>query len=112
MARRVRTEASLVSLPKGPDNETQRIEASGTEVTLTDAEYARLSPTAFTSGKLTDLGAVAEPGDAVVTQAAAVTMASTVAAGANPTKAEFDALRTDVSNILAALKGAGKPMAP
>lgn len=36
----------------------------------------------------------------------AVTLASAVAAGATPTKAEFDALRTDLVNLVAALRAA------
>lgn len=50
---------------------------------------------------------------AAVTDAAALT--SVVAAGANPTKAEYDALRVDVTNLrtkinalLAALRAAGQ----
>lgn len=35
-----------------------------------------------------------------------VTVASTAAAGANPTKAEFDALRDDVVNLVNALRDA------
>lgn len=39
-------------------------------------------------------------------RAGAVTVASTVAAGANPTKAEFDALRADLVNLVAVLRAA------
>lgn len=35
-----------------------------------------------------------------------VTVASTVAAGATPTKAEFDALRADLVNLVAVLRDA------
>lgn len=35
-----------------------------------------------------------------------VTIASTVAAGANPTKAEFDALRADLVGLVDALRAA------
>lgn len=37
---------------------------------------------------------------------AAVTVASTAAAGATPTKAEFDALRNDLVNLVNALRAA------
>lgn len=39
-------------------------------------------------------------------RAGTVTIASTVAAGANPTKDEFDALRTDLINLVDALRNA------
>lgn len=39
-------------------------------------------------------------------RAGAVTIASTVAAGANPTKAEFDALRADLVSLVEALRDA------
>jgi hypothetical protein len=40
-------------------------------------------------------------------QAASSSFTSVVAAGANPTKAEYDALRADVAALRTALKNAG-----
>lgn len=122
MPHNVRTNLPLVQLPKGPGSDTQRVEGSGTTVLLTDDEYNRLLPTAFSSGDLTDLGVVGLTGDAVAAQAthvaAAAALTSAAAAGATPTKAEHDAvvndlvaLRSTLNAALAALTGPGKPMA-
>lgn len=92
---------------------------AGETVLLSEAQYARLNQDAV--GTLyTYNGPV--PDDEVITQAANVAapaaLTATAAAGANPTKAEFDALlddvtalRTKVAAILTALTGSGKPMA-
>lgn len=121
MSHQVRTNRALTHLPSGSGTETQRIEATNTVVTLSDAEFARIPSTYFSNGTLTDLGAVANPGDNVYTQttapAAPAALTSAVAAGTTPTKAEYDALRADVlalstvvTNLVNALKGAGKPL--
>lgn len=122
MSHSVRTNLPLLQVPMGPGTDTRRIEATNTTVTLTDAEYARIPSSAFSSGDLTDLGPVSDSGDSVATQAAfvapAAALTAAAAAGANPTKAEFDALLADVTALrtklnaaLSALQGAGKPMA-
>jgi hypothetical protein len=59
MGRTVITADNFVSVPYSPDGNSinsRMITASGTTVTLTDTEYAALSPTAFSSGKLLDAG--------------------------------------------------------
>lgn len=103
---------SNVQLPNGG------VYQAGQSVLLTDEQFAKISPSLI-PGTVVDNG---YQGDGVTTQAAAVAapaaLTSVVAAGANPTKAEYDALRADVSalrttvaNLLTALKGTGKPMA-
>lgn len=122
MAHSVRTNFPLTQLPLGGGSATQRIEAADTTVLLTDEEFARLPSNIFTNGTLDDLGAASGDGDVVSLQAAFVAapaaLTAAAAAGANPTKAEHDALLADVSalrvtvaNLLVALKGSGKPMA-
>ena len=92
------------------------------EVTLTDEQYEQIGASAL-GDEVTDLGPVGDTGGAVVAQAANVAAAAALtavaAAGANPTKAEFDALladvtalRTKLNAVLTALTGEGKPMAP
>ncbi len=100
---------------------------TGDVVTVTDAQFNSLTNAgAFGGGSptLTDGGAAANPGDNVYTQGATVAaptaLTSAAASGGEaPTEAEYNALRTDVSNLrttvanlLTALKGAGKPLAP
>lgn len=122
MPRSVRTNVALLQLPKGSGSETQRIEATNTTLTLTDDEWARVPSSVVSGGQLTDLGAVAGTGDGVSIQGthvnapAAITGAA--AAGANPTKAEHDALVADVTALRAtlvatlnALSGSGKALA-
>jgi hypothetical protein len=122
MPHSVRTNRALVQLPKGDGTATQRIEATNTTVLLTDAEYARIPQAIFSSGELTDLGAVGIDGDAVVAQGAHVAavgaLTGAAAAGATPTKAEHDALVADLATIrtalnatIAALTGTGKALA-
>lgn len=79
---------------------------AGKTVTLTDAQFNQIN-SALIPGTVIDNGFVAG-GDAVTTQGtdvanlaaatatAPVALTSVVAAGANPTKAEYDALRADV----------------
>ncbi len=107
MGRRVTIRAGLsnIQLPDGGNYK------GGDSVVLTDQQFQQIAPTAL-GDEVIDAGYSADPGDAVVAQAPSVNLTSTVAAGANPTKAEFDALRADVSAILSALKGAGRPMTP
>lgn len=115
MARQVLVNTDQTTLPDGGTYNT------GDVVTLTDQQFQQIAATAL-GDEVTDQGRVADPGDAVVNQAAAVAappaLTATAAAGANPTKAEFDALladvtalRTTVANTLAALKVEGGPMA-
>lgn len=122
MAHSVRTNYPLTHLPLGGGSATQRVEATDTTVLLTDEEFARLPSNIFSNGTLDDLGAVPSSGDAVTVQAVVVAapaaLTSAAAAGANPTKAEHDAVVADLSalritlaNTLVALKGTGKPMA-
>lgn len=115
-----------------------------TTVNITSDAFNSIPSSMFTNSHLQDMGAVPDGTDAVVTQAAFVAapaaMTSTdttsangvAAAGANPTKAEYDvvvtlvnelktdhnALRADVSALRGtvaalqtALAGSGKPMA-
>jgi hypothetical protein len=121
MPHNVRTNIPLVQLPKGSGSETQRIEASGTTVLLTDDEYNRIPSSAFSSGNLTDLGPVAGTGDGVSIQGAHVApvgaLTSAAAAGSTPTKAEHDAvvadlatIRTALNAVLTSLTGSGKAM--
>lgn len=122
MPHNVRTNIALIQLPKGAGSETQRIEASGTTVLLTDDEYNRLPSVAFSSGDLTDLGAVGLTGDAVAAQATHVSANPALTAPATfngtYTVAEHNLLRNDVATLqatvnalLTALTGPGKPMA-
>lgn len=94
---------------------------AGQTVILLDREYALINQ-ALIPGTIVDNGVTAGLDDSVVTQATTVAapaaITSVVAAGANPTKAEYDALRADVvalrttvASILTNLKGTGKPMA-
>lgn len=94
---------------------------AGQTVVLLDSQFAQIRQSLI-PGTVIDNGIVAGVEDAVITQAAAVAapaaLTSVVAAGANPTKAEYDALRADVTalrttvaNLLTAIKGTGKPMA-
>ena len=94
---------------------------AGATVILTDSEFAKIRQSLI-PGTVVDNGIVAGVEDSVITQAAVVAapaaLTSAAAAGATPTKAEFDkvvadltALRTTVANLLTALKGSGKPMA-
>lgn len=84
---------------------------TGAVVTVTDETYDELvAADRFNDGTLTDGGAVPDDdGDAVYAAGTAPALTSTVAAGATPTKAEFDALRADLVALQAALTGAGKP---
>jgi len=88
----------------------------GDTLVVTDALFDDLTAAdAFTDSLLTDNGEVADPGtgDAVFISTTQPNVTSTVAAGANPTKAEFDALRTDLLALRTALTGApgaGKPL--
>jgi hypothetical protein len=76
MARNVVTAAANVSLPYQPSAtsglNSRTIVASGTLVTLNDAEYAALSATAFSGGTLLDAGNAGADGSASVARAAAV----------------------------------------
>lgn len=83
---------------------------AGKTVTLTDEEFAQI-PSHLFPGTVIDAGAVASAGDAVVTQGTHVTLTSANAAGANPTQAEFNALRADVVALAAALEGTGRALA-
>lgn len=135
----VKTLVSLVDVPG-----YGRVENAQTTVNITEADFASIPSTAFSGGKLQDMGGVADPSDGVSTQAAFVTAPAALtstdtasangaaAAGANPTKAEYDvvvtlanelkvdhnalradvtALRSTVAALLTALQGTGKPMA-
>jgi hypothetical protein len=96
---------------------------AGDRVTISDDLYADLQHAGkFTDGTLRDLGPTPS-GDGVTTQAPSVPAppetTSAKAAGAAPTKAEFDAvvadvaaLRSALNALVSALKGPGKPMAP
>lgn len=76
MPRIVTTATANVSLPYQPSLvaglNSRTIVASGTVVTLNDFEFAALSPTAFTSGLLTDGGNVNADGSIWVPRATAV----------------------------------------
>jgi hypothetical protein len=76
MPRIVTTATANVSLPYQPSIvsglNSRLIAASGTVVTLNDFEYAALSPTAFTSGLLTDGGDVKPDGQVSVARATAI----------------------------------------
>lgn len=92
---------------------------AGQSAVLSDAEFARI-PTSLFPGTVVDGGF---SGDGVTVQAATVAapaaLTSAAATGGDaPTEAEYNALRTDVSNVrttlantLTALKGTQKPMA-
>lgn len=77
MARNVVTAAANVSLPYQPTGtsglNSRTIVASGTLVTLNDAEYAALSATAFSSGTLLDGGNPDITGGAFVTKSVSPT---------------------------------------
>ena len=77
MARNVVTAAANVALPYQPTGtsglNSRTIVASGTLVTLNDAEYAALSATAFSSGTLLDGGDPANAGGAFVTKSVSPT---------------------------------------
>lgn len=118
MARQVRTNRSLVDVPG-----YGRVEAANTVVTISDLDYQSIPSTAFSGGSpaLTDLGAVANPGDGVYTQTTAPAAPAALTApadlGATYNQANVNALRADVlalnaavTNLLNALKGAGKPL--
>jgi hypothetical protein len=100
MARRVKTLVRLVTLPG-----YGRVDEANTTITLTDEQYDAIPDEAFSGSKVEDLG----PVDNVVTQAAfqaqVAAITSVAAAGANPTKAEYDALRNDVIAIRTTLNG-------
>lgn len=96
---------------------------NGDQVRISDEQHDQLvADGAFDGDLLTDLGAVPDDeGDEVYVQGTAVpapaALTSTVAVGATPTKAEFDALRADVVSLrgtvaalLTALSGTGKPL--
>lgn len=121
MSHQVRTNRALTHLPSGSGTDTQRIEATNTVVTLSDAEFARIPSTYFSNGTLTDLGAVANPGDNVYTQTTAPAAPAALTApadlGAAYSQANVNALRADVlalstvvTNLVNALKGTGKPL--
>lgn len=100
MAHRVKTLVRLVTLPG-----YGRVDEADTIITLTDEQFGEIPASAFSGGKVEDLG----PVDNVVAQAAfqaqVAAITSVVAAGANPTKAEYDALRADVIAIRTTLNG-------
>lgn len=98
MARQVLVNADNVTLPDGGTYNT------GDVVVLTDDQFADVASTAL-GDEVTDQGNVAQDGDAVVTQAAAV------AAIATPATATAEDVANKVNEILTALKGTGKPMA-
>lgn len=116
----VTTLVPLVSVPG-----YGRVELANTTVTITEVDYLSIPATAFSGGKLTDNGPVADPTDGVVTQAAnvaaPVALTSTVAAvpfaDLSAAATAFNLLRTDVVNLrsnqvaeLTAQTGVGKPM--
>lgn len=105
MARSVTIAAGLtqVVLPDGGSYD------GGETVTLNDEQFAAIPADNF-PGTVIDNGFVAEPGDEVVDAVAAPALTSTVAAGATPTKAEFDALRADVVALRTALTGPGRAL--
>lgn len=95
----------------------------GASLIVSDETFSALTEAGrFTDGTMTDLGAV-EPGDDLVSVqgtyvAAPAALTSVVAAGANPTKAEYDALRADVAALrttvaalASALEGVGRALA-
>jgi len=106
-----------VQLPNG------KVYQENAEVILTDAEYALLSTTAFSSGTLVDLGAQPGTGDELYDQAGVVAAPAAITSvaltgGTPPTEAQYNALRADVVALrttlaatLVALKGVGKPIA-
>ena len=95
---------------------------TGATVTVSNEEFAELTSAGrFTDGTLTDNGAVADDGDDVSVQGTAVAapaaLTAAAAAGATPTKAEFDALLADVTalrgkvgELITALTGPDKPL--
>jgi len=95
---------SNVLLPNGT------LYQAGDTVTLTDAEFAQISASLIPS-YVVDNGPVADVGDEVVVQGAAVTLTGAAAAGATPTKAEFDAVVDDVTALHTSLTGTGKALA-
>lgn len=80
MARNVITAAANVSVPYQPSGtsglNSRTIVASGTLVTLNDAEQAALSATAFSSGTLLDAGNPNSSGGASVTKSKTITAAT------------------------------------
>lgn len=88
---------------------------TGDTLVISDDLFDQLTTAgAFTDNVLDDTGVVSDnPDDAVFVSTAQPAVTSVVAAGANPTKAEYDALRVDVLALRTALSGApgaGKPL--
>lgn len=113
MAYVVKTLVPLVTLPG-----YGRVDAAQTTITLKDEDFAQIPASAFSSSKVQNMGKVDAVDVQATTVAAPTAITSVVAAGANPTKAEYDALRVDVTNlrttlaaVLTALKVPGGPMA-
>ena len=118
MAHKVTVNANNVELPDGKAYNT------GDLVTLTDEQFNQIPSAAFSGGSpvLTDSGTAPNVDDSVYTQGTHVAtlgaLTSAVAAGATPTKAEYDTLRADVqanrtalNAVITAITGTGKPMA-
>lgn len=109
----VKTLVALVTLPG-----YGRVDAAQTTIILKDEDFALIPASAFSGSKVQNMGKVDGVDIQAVTVAAPAALTSVVAAGANPTKAEYDALRADVTAlrttlaaVLTALKVPGGPMA-
>lgn len=102
----------------------QFIQASGTTVTIDDATYNALSPSAFSGGSptLTLVAQVPNPGDSVSIQGTHVAAPAALTAPAdlgasysqtnvNALRADVAALQTKLTAVMAALTGTNKPMA-
>lgn len=100
MARNVTVQSGYgnIQLPNGV------LAQEGDTVTLTDEEFAELD-TDLLGTELSDDGPATESGDQVVTQAAAVADIAT------PATATAEDVANKVNELLAALRGAGKPLA-
>lgn len=104
MARQVTVNEDNTHLPGKPAPYN-----TGDEVVLTAEEFALLDASHIGT-TVTDDGPVGEAGDEVVAQGTAVADLDQTISDP-PTQAEVQALSDKVDELLAALRGAGKPLA-
>lgn len=136
MPHSITTVKPLVTLPGNDGQMSLRIDAAGSTVILTDAQYALIPQQAFSpDGWLTDNGPVAVSGDAVIAQGSAVAAPAALTSSQNATAAASDlttsealanalktsynalqadvaALHTTVAALVTNLSGSGKALAP
>lgn len=102
LTRRVTATANIkvVTLPNGAV-----LDKEGEYADLTESEYKKV-PTSLFQGGSPQLTVASRASDenADIVSAATFTLTSAVAAGATPTKAEFDALRADLVTLTNRLK--------